>query len=193
MSLSGEAVRSFIAVDIESRETLDEISAFQKMLLDTGADLKPVDVENIHVTLRFLGEIPSSLVSKIGEELKTLHFNPFEVSLQGVGVFPDMRRVNVVWVGIEKGVVELVDIHGQVEKVLKRLGIRPDDRGFSPHITIARVRSARNKDKLAEAVAAMRDREFGVFPVDSVKLKKSVLTPKGPVYSILAEARAAVK
>lgn len=190
--MSGEIIRSFIAIDLGS-QIVDQIVALQRTLRDTGADVKLVEAENIHITVRFLGEISLSLVERIGEELKTLRFDTFETSLQGVGVFPDMRRINVVWIGIERNVLELVGLHGQVESRLKKLNIRPDNRGFSPHITIARVKSARNKDKLGEAILAMQDKEFGAFPVDSVKLKKSVLTPKGPVYTTLAEAKATGK
>jgi 2'-5' RNA ligase len=182
-------IRSFIAIELGSR-ALGQVVAFQKVLIDTGADIKLVEAENIHITLRFLGEMPLNLTNKISEELKFLQFGPFEASIQGTGFFPDLRRINVVWVGIGKGILELINIHGQVESKLKKLGIRPDDRGFSPHITVARVRSARNKDRLAETILSTRDEEFGAFEVDSVKLKKSILTPKGPIYTTLAEASA---
>ena len=182
-------IRSFIAIELGS-QTLEQLVTFQKVLIDTGADIKLVEAQNIHITLRFLGEIPLNLTNRISEELKLLQFGPFEVSIQGTGVFPELGRINVVWVGIEKGVIELIDIHGQVNSRLKKLGIRPDDRGFSPHITVARVRSARNKDRLAETILSTRDEELGVFEVNSVKLKKSILTPKGPIYTTLAEVRA---
>ncbi len=184
-----ETVRSFIAIELGA-QALQQILTFQKALTDTGADLKLVEPENIHITLRFLGDTPQSLINKISEELKTIQFTPFKVLLSGVGAFPSLQRINVVWAGIEEGMLGLIDIHGQVEARLKKLGIAPDDRNFSPHITIARVRSARNKDKLAEVLAASQKKEFGEFMVDSVKLKKSVLTPKGPIYTTLAEARA---
>lgn len=187
--LPEETVRSFIAIELGS-QALQQILSFQKELSETGADMKLVESENMHITLRFLGEIPLSLIEKIGEEFKSLQFDPFEVAIRGTGVFPDMRRINVVWVGIEKGILELIDIHGKIESSLKRLGIRPDDHGFSPHITVARVRSVRNKGKLAEAIISTRNKEFGAFQVDSVKLKKSVLTPKGPIYTTLVEVKA---
>ncbi len=182
-------IRSFVAIEIGSI-VIDQIVAFQRMLVDIGADLKLVEAENIHITMRFLGEIPVSLVNRLCEELNAVHFKPFEASFQGIGVFPDMRRINVIWVGVEKSVLELVDIYSQLELRFKRLGIFPDGRGFSPHITVARVRSSRNKDKLIETLLSAKDRDFGAFSVDTVKLKKSVLTPKGPIYTTLAEVKA---
>ncbi len=185
-------MRCFVAVDLGS-QALEEILAFQRVLVDTGADLKLVEAENIHITLRFLGDTSLSLVDKIGGELRTLGFAPFEVSIRGVGVFPNIKRINVIWAGIEEGTLSLVDVHGRVEAQLRKLSISPDGRGFSPHITIARVRSARNKDRLGETVLAAQNKMFGSFTVDSVKLKKSILTPKGPIYTTLAEAKATEK
>lgn len=183
-------IRSFIAIDITSQEPLDLISSFQKTLRSTGADLKPVPPENVHITLRFLGDIAPSLAHQIGKNLSTLCFDSFEVSLQGAGAFPNMRRINVVWVGIKRGVINLVDIYRQVESRLQELGIRPDTRGFSPHVTVARVRSARNKGVLTKAILAMKNEEFGTFSINLVRLKKSVLTPKGPQYTTLREVSA---
>jgi 2'-5' RNA ligase len=190
--LKEELLRSFIAIDPGS-QTLDQILTFQKALVDTSADVKLVEPENIHLTLRFLGEKPLSLINRISEALKALNFSSNKVSISGVGVFPNMRRINVIWVGINKGVLDLIGIYNQVESKLQRLGVSPDDRGFSPHITVARVRSARNKDKLVETLLFMREKEFGVFHLDSLKLKKSLLTPKGPVYTTLTEVKARTK
>ena len=187
--LSKETIRSFIAVEIGS-QIIDQISAFQKSLVDTGANLKLVETKNVHITMRFLGELPVSLVNRIGVELKNVPFKPFTMSLQGTGVFPNMRRINVVWVGLKKGIMELEDIHSQIESGLKRVGIRSDDEAFSPHITVARVRSAHNKDKLVKFLFSVRNKYFGSLSMDSVKLKKSVLTPKGPIYTTMVEVRA---
>lgn len=186
--MSQETIRCFIAVDI-GNQVIDQILAVQKVLEDTGADVKLVEVRNIHITLKFLGEILISLVNKIGDELKTVQFKSFEVSLHRVGVFPDLRRINVVWVGIGKGLLELGNLYSQVESRLKRLGISPDKRGFSPHLTVARVKSNRNKRQVVETVTALQNQEFRVFSVDSIKLKRSQLSPQGPTYTTITEVR----
>ena len=187
--MSEERMRSFIAVEVSDKEVMGRILTFQKAIADTNADLKLVEAENIHITLRFLGEIPASMVEKISGGLKKIQFSPFEVEFREVGVFPSLRRINVVWIGIHSGVIELIDIFNQIESRLKELGFRPDARGFRPHVTVARVRSARNKERLAEVILGMRDEKFGTMLVDSVKLKKSILTPKGPIYSTLYEVK----
>jgi 2'-5' RNA ligase len=160
---------------------------FDKTFADAGADLKIVETENIHITLRFLGEISKDLVEKTRQEMENLKFDPFEVELKGAGAFPNLSRINVIWIGIQKGALELSEIFSQLESKLRKTGFQLDNRGFSPHITIGRVKSGRNKDALYTAINEMSDREFGSMMVNSIRLKKSTLTPKGPVYLTIYE------
>jgi 2'-5' RNA ligase len=111
------------------------------------------------------------------------------MALRGVGVFPSLRRPRVVWAGITEGVEELTAIFRDMEPRLVEMDFKPESRPFSPHITIARVRSGRNRDRLIEEVMALEDTDFGGFEAKHVKLKKSVLTPRGPVYTDLALSR----
>lgn len=182
-----ERIRSFIAVELGDGDILAKIVSLQRTLIQTDADLKIVEPQNIHATLRFLGEIPASLVESVYEAMRQIKFQPFDLELKGLGCFPDYRRPNVVWVGIARGEVELRNIFNQLEPNLRKLGFAPDRKGFSPHLTIARVRSGHNKQKLVEAVEALKDQSLGSTTVDRVKLKKSVLTPKGPIYTTLYE------
>jgi 2'-5' RNA ligase len=186
-------IRSFIAIEIENQELLDRISTLQRTLGNTGANIKFVKPENVHITLKFLGEVPSPLIEMIGNHLQTLRFEPFNASLHGVGVFPSVNRINVVWLGITKGIPKFLALYRQIESQLQTLGISPDHRGFNPHVTIARLRSAQNKKPLVQVILGMKDCEFGIFTVNSVKLKKSVLTPQGPRYTTLMDIRARVK
>lgn len=183
-------LRCFIAVEVVDMKVLDGLLELGKALTATGAAVKLVEAQNIHATLRFLGNVSRSRVEAVGEVLDEVEFYPFDVELKGVGVFPNLRRVNVVWVGIERGDVELLNVFNQLEAKLKGIGFKPDRRGFSPHITVARISSGRNRDALVDVVSDWSDREFGVFGVDAIQLKKSVLTPRGPIYSTLHEATA---
>ena len=188
--MSEDRIRSFIAVDIDDQRVLDSLRDLQRALGETGAEVKLVEVDNLHVTIRFLGDVSQGSVDKICGIMDEIEFQSFDVELREVGVFPSMTRVNVVWVGIERGNLELLRIFNQLEQKLEGIGFKPDGRGFSPHITVARVRSGRKIKDLADAVSNMKNMGFGVFNVNSVKLKKSDLTPKGPIYSTLHEARA---
>jgi 2'-5' RNA ligase len=121
------------------------------------------------------------------EAMSELRFQPFEVQFSGVGVFPNIRRISVVWIGITLGQEQLKDIFQQLEPQLRKIGLPPDNKGFSPHMTIARVRSGLNRDALAQYVESMREHDFGKMAVKAVRLKKSTLTPKGPIYTTIHE------
>lgn len=182
-----EAIRSFIAFDIESANVLERITQMQGRLMETGADLKLVEPKNIHITLRFLGNITPNMVDKIFEGMRKVQFVPFDVKIQGVGAFPDLRYPRVVWAGIREGANQLRGIFSQLESYLRSLGFNPDPKGFSPHLTIARVKSGRNKAALVKFLMENVNYEFGVVRAECLRLKRSDLTPKGPIYSTLRE------
>jgi 2'-5' RNA ligase len=138
-------IRSFLAFDIESDSVLNRMTEAQTLLSKTGGDLKLVEPKNIHITLRFLGNITSSMVERIFEEMKTVQFVPFDVKIRGMGAFPKAYHARVVWAGITEGADQLRSIFSQLEPRLLGLGFAPDSKGFSPHLTIARVRSGRNR------------------------------------------------
>jgi len=182
-----EPIRSFLAFDIESDTVLNRLAAAQKLLVQTGADLKLVEPQNIHITVRFLGNITPTMAEKIFEEMKKAQFAPFNVQIKGLGAFPDLRYSRVVWAGITEGADQLENVFSQLEPRLRGLGFTPDHKGFSPHLTIARVRSGRNKAQLAEFITENANYDFGTIKAQCLRLKKSDLTPKGPIYSTLKE------
>ncbi|NWF87411.1 RNA 2',3'-cyclic phosphodiesterase [Candidatus Bathyarchaeota archaeon] len=182
-----ETIRSFIAFDIDNQPILAKIADAQNLLAKTGADLKLVEPKNIHITLRFLGNITCDMVEKIFAEIKVVQFLPFDVKLHGIGAFPNLHYPRVLWTGITQGAEQLRSIFNQLEPRLRSLGFAPDLKGFSPHLTIARVKSGRNKVELSKCVIENAAYEFGVIRAECLKLKKSDLTPKGPIYSTLKE------
>ena len=190
ISLSGVfmSVRCFIAVDVEEPTILDKIAGAQARLEATGADLKCVERENVHLTLKFLGDVRPGFLDEVAEAVSRLRVDPFRMSMRGVGVFPNLRRPRVVWAGIREGVEGLKAAFDSLEPRMVGLGFKPESRRFSPHITIARIRSGRNSDRLVETVTGLRDVDFGGAEVVHVKLKKSVLTPRGPIYSDIAKS-----
>jgi len=181
--------RCFISVDIDDANIKSAIISVQNTLLSTGADLKPVEEANIHITLRFLGEIPESQTAQVMEIIKSVEFKAFKLGFHGVGVFPGLNRPNVVWVGVVGDMPEMLAVYTTMEKGLNKLGYEPERRGFQPHLTICRVRSGRNRVQLAESIRSIQDLDFGEMEVKSIRLKKSVLTRSGPIYSTVAESR----
>jgi 2'-5' RNA ligase len=119
--------------------------------------------------------------------MKKTKFTPFTVQIKGVGVFPSLSYPRVVWAGITEGADQLRDVFNQIEPRLRALSFAPDPKGFSPHLTIARVRSARNKPQLADFITKNASHEFGTIKAECLRLKKSALSPKGPTYSTLKE------
>jgi len=182
-----ETIRSFIAFDMNSEQVLKKITDIQSLLTKTGADLKLVEPKNIHITLRFLGNITPNTAEKIYEEMKKVQFTPFNVKIHGVGAFPNPRYPRVLWTGITEGADQLRSIFNQLEPRLRSLGFTPDPKGFSPHLTIARVKSGRNKAELAKFLNENANYQFGTVKADCLRLKRSDLTPKGPIYSTLKE------
>ncbi|HIE18700.1 TPA: RNA 2',3'-cyclic phosphodiesterase [Candidatus Bathyarchaeota archaeon] len=182
-----ESIRSFIAFDIEESQVVRNISNVQSMLVETGAHLKLVKPENVHITVRFLGNISPFQVDEIYNEMKKVDFSPFPVEIKGVGVFPSIRRINVVWAGIRKGADKLQNIFDQLEPKLQKIGLKKERRDFSPHLTIARVRTSHRKAELIRCLKEIEDYEFGIVEARCLRLKRSILKPQGPIYLTLRE------
>jgi 2'-5' RNA ligase len=185
--LSEDQVRSFISIDLEDQQILSRISSILSSLQSLGGDLKPVERENIHLTLKFLGTVPTPRLSEVKSSLQQLIFPLFTAEIKGAGAFPNLNHMNVIWVGVEEGWSQVEQIYEQVEKLLSVLGFRRENRPFSPHITIARVRSGRKRDEIANFLRHLGDESFGTITVDKVRLKQSILSSSGPKYSTLLE------
>lgn len=179
--------RGFIAIDIDS---FPKLVQFENEIKNTGANVKLVEPENVHITLKFLGDTDEGYIDQIEEIIKDAvkETDSFEIQLKGSGVFPNQNYIKVMWIGIKNG-EKIGKITSKIDKQLSELGFEKEKRGFSAHLTIARVRSAKNKEKLLQIIEKYRDMEFGNFKVDSVKLKKSELTSKGPIYTTLKEVK----
>lgn len=184
-------IRTFIAIDIDDDNVREKLARVRDYLLGSKADLKPVTTENIHLTIRFIGEIPLSKVNELCRILQNnLVFKPFKMKIEGLGVFPNIHRPRVIWAGVTEGASELTILHSNIEKLIRPLGIPPNREKFTPHITIARVKSSRNIHKLIKYLEQYINEFFGEILVDKVKVKRSILTPKGPIYSDLCIVKA---
>jgi 2'-5' RNA ligase len=180
-------LRVFVAIDIPDPGVVDRMVAFQGELSATGADLKLVERQNLHFTVKFLGEISEVQAKEAATRLRALELAGAEVTLKGVGAFPRPSRPSVVWVGLSREDAEKVNpIATSVVKALEGIGER-DDRPFQAHITVARVRSGRNKEALESFLGSNTERVFGRVRLAALELVSSVLTPKGPIYSDLEE------
>jgi 2'-5' RNA ligase len=185
--LSEEQVRSFISIDLEDQQILSRIASILSSLQSLGGDLKPVERENIHLTLKFLGNVSAPRLGEVKSSLQQVIFSAFTAEIKGAGAFPNLNHMNVVWVGVNEGWSQVEQIYEQVEKLLSGLGFRREHRPFSPHITIARVRSGRKRDEVASFLQRLTEESFGTITVDKIRLKQSILSSSGPKYSTLLE------
>ena len=181
-------IRAFIAVDIDkkNRQALLEI---QEELKKINADLKFVEPENIHLTLHFLGNTTLDEVELMKQKLITpiSEFPPFTIRPENIGAFPDREHPRVIWIGIGEGEKELTTLQEKIVQVLKNSGREIDERKFHPHLTLARIRSNKNKHFLTETLKKIKLPEFKKILVKEVILFQSTLTPQGPVYNILTK------
>ncbi len=178
-------MRTFVAVEVSNKDVLESIKKIQSSL---KIDAKPIELQNMHFTLQFLGEISDNMLGKIQDALSSVEFEPFDISFERVGAFPKPRFARIIWIGVdENGTKHLTQLAGKVTSVLSSLGFNPD-KPFQPHVTIFRVKNKIND--ITDELEKIRDSSLGIQTVNSFKLKKSVLTPNGPLYSDLYVVKA---
>ena len=172
-------MRTFVAIEVSSQDVLNSISQVQAEL---NVKAKPVEIHNMHFTVQFLGEVSEEMVRKISSELSYLEFTPFSVSFMGVGVFPKPSSPRVIWIGTNKGADELEKLADMIRMKLSQLGFQPDKK-FKPHVTIFRVK--KKIDNISNKLQKFSSYSFGNQLIEQIKLKKSTLTPNGPIYTDL--------
>ncbi|PYN90742.1 MAG: RNA 2',3'-cyclic phosphodiesterase [Candidatus Rokuibacteriota bacterium] len=181
------AVRAFVAILLED--------AVQRELGETIERLRPVarDVAwiapgNLHLTLKFLGSVPEARIDSIAGALSeaSLGAHPFTARIRGLGAFPSAGRPRVAWAGVTEGASEMIDLARRIDAALAGLGFPRDERPFSPHVTLGRVRRPGRNPALTDALGSATAHEFGQMRVLSVSLMRSELGPRGARYTALA-------
>jgi len=183
-----EQVRSFIAIELpnELKVGLSQLEAQLKSGKQSG--VKWVNPYSIHLTLKFLGSIAVDRISQITKAMNEAvqGISPFHLEVKELGVFPNLRRVQVVWVGISGEVDRLGQLQQRIESNLARLGFAPESRPFTPHLTLARLRNQASLDerqRLGELIAGTRFEVAYTIKVDTISLIRSQLTREGAIYS----------
>lgn len=185
-----QRVRTFVAV--ETSEAVRAAAAkVIRRLAKHDAPVKWVEPENMHLTLKFLGEVNSLEIPEVcrGVAEAVAEVAGFSFDIVGVGAFPKIERPRTIWLGVTIGADELAELHKQIEKGLKKLGYPPENRRFSPHLTLGRVKHAGPElAELSELVKSLSDHPIGTTAVDEVTVFSSELTREGPVYQALSHA-----
>lgn len=181
-----QELRVFIAIDLP--ESVKEfLRTTSRELQKYGADVKWVRPESIHLTLKFLGEIPADLVPRLERELRPVFGTqaPTELSIRGLGGFPGLSRPRVVWAGLVDAAGSLRPLVAALDRVLEPLGFAPERRPFSPHLTLGRVRSNTGISALTDGMRRHVDVTGPSFTADHATLFRSDLKPTGAEYTAL--------
>lgn len=183
-------MRAFIAIELPV-PVKEALEALINRLRQSGAKASWVKPGNIHLTLRFLGELPETDVNRLGERLALAYqgVSPFELSVAGVGAFPNLRKPSVVWTGVAPLEGPLARAQAIAENAAVEIGLPPEQKPFRPHLTVARIRDARRLGDLRARLAREQGFQGGAFQVDSVSLFSSQLTPQGPIHRQVREFR----
>ena len=181
------SIRAFIAVELPT-EVRGSLGLLARELAASGADVKWVEEANLHVTMRFLGEITEEQRQGLATLLTAVaaRRQPIPLRLSSLGGFPSLTSPRVVWVGVGQGHEELAAIAGDVEEGLARLGLPHEERAFIAHVTLGRVRSGRNLGRLVSQITATTWTPPEPFVADQLTLFQSTLSSSGPIYTALA-------
>jgi 2'-5' RNA ligase len=176
-------MRLFIAFDLP-KNVVKRLVDLQKQIGIDLAQIKFVEPENMHLTLKFLGEVEEGKVGKIIERLKSVKFKPFMTSISEIGVFPNEKFIRVVWIGL-KPFDPIEDLHNRIDSALSDMFNK--DEKFQAHVTLGRVKFIKDKKKFLSVLKALKMSDIvEPFVIDKFSLKKSTLTPKGPIYENIA-------
>jgi 2'-5' RNA ligase len=183
-------MRTFIAIELSS-DIKESLAQIQSHLKYSGADVKWVEKDNIHLTLKFLGEITEEkrkeiepILDGIGESIR-----PFEISIKDIGVFPKIDHPRVIWASLDKGAAESKELAERIDSALLKIGFEKEPRPFAAHLTIGRVRLPKNRDALKEKILNSQIKSYNLQQISCIILFKSTLTPKGPIYTKIHEAK----
>jgi 2'-5' RNA ligase len=181
-------VRCFICIEIENDETIKQISQILEKIKSIEG-IRPVKHNQLHITLKFLGEVASQQLAEIIRQLEEVSFNSFHLNFDRFGVFPHTKKPRVIWLGVSEGYTQLTDLAQIIETRLVPIGYSREKRKFSPHLTLGRVKRLTPSGKgQIEELLIQEDfipntKEF----INTLYFKKSTLTPKGAIYENLAE------
>jgi 2'-5' RNA ligase len=178
-------MRTFIAVELPEK-VKGEIEQLQAPFKKTDTLVSWVKPKNIHVTLKFLGEVPEERIKEVlsATQKAVEGARKFTMSLKGTGAFPNLRRPRVIWIGAGSGEEELSLLAARIEEEMEKIGFPKEKRKFSAHFTVGRVKSPRNIEKLMELVSSS-DFQTEEIQVSEVVVMKSQLDPGGAIYTPL--------
>ena len=180
-------MRAFISVEATD-ELKRKIAQIQSQIKDE--DLSFTNKEQLHFTLRFFADLPDDRIDDAVSAMKKTveKFEPFEIEIEGIGVFPSEKYMRVIWLGIKTGREQLIALAELLDHELATNGLGHADRRFEPHLTIARVKFGKNKERLLKILQKLKDINLGTLHIDKLRLVKSELRIGGAIHTEIASA-----
>jgi 2'-5' RNA ligase len=193
VALNSEQIRSFVAIELPEEAKAGLARLRRELDRDEHSFVKWVDSRGIHLTLKFLGNIPSGRVAEITEAMgrAVRGISPFHLEISGLGAFPSLRQARVFWVGVGGELDKLSRLQQSIDSALAALGFAKEERPFMPHLTLARVRegaSPPERRSFGELVGSTAFEDKYPVEVEAVRLMRSQLTPAGAIYTCLSVA-----
>jgi 2'-5' RNA ligase len=181
-------MRAFIAVNLPD-EVKKEIAEATASLKKIDSGIKWVEPQNLHLTLKFLGWVEDMRLPEVVEITGKLTSPSFKLKLAGVGCFPEGKSPRVLWVDIKEGAAELKALADRLEEDFSSAGFRAEEREFSPHLTIGRIKDKRGIDKVIEEMGKLAGVGFGECVIQNIEIMKSTLSREGPIYEVYKSCR----
>jgi len=179
-------IRAFLAIDLPD-VLRTKIALVQGELKRSSADVRWVPVGNIHLTLKFFGNVPDADIAPLAQAARQAAAQqpPLQLQVTQAGAFPSVKSPRVVWLGLAGDVIPLTQLFHRLEKAFAALGHLPEGRAFSPHLTLGRVKSPANRHRLAQLLEKLPPLDWPPFMVQELILYRSVLSPQGSTYTPL--------
>ena len=191
VSRSPEQIRSFVAIELPGEAKKGLARLRKELEKDEHRFVKWVEPQGIHLTLKFLGNIPSQRVAEITEAMRKAvqGSSPFQLEISGLGAFPTLKQARVLWVGIGGELDKLSRLQQEIDSALTAMGFAKEERPFTPHLTLARIRegaSPPERRSFGELVSSISYEDKYPVEVEAVRLMRSQLTPAGAIYTCLS-------
>ena len=182
-----DGMRCFLAIELPDR-IKQQLATLQQTLQAQTTGIRWVRSEQIHLTVKFLGEVADGLVPQVGQVIADVvsRHASFDLHVKNVGCFPSRGSARVAWVGLGDLPQTLVDLHKETETALTDLGFARENRPFKPHLTIGRINDPRTGYDIRRHIERRKDFEAGSFPVSELVLFQSVLQRTGPIHTPIA-------
>ncbi len=180
------SIRAFLAIELED-ELKHKINEIEEDFKKIDAKINYVDEKNLHITLKFFGEIDLEGIDVISEKIEKVlsNYKPIDINLKSCGAFPNKDYIKVLWIGTQNN-ERLNELHDDLDKEFESIGFEKD-KNFATHITFGRMKSEKNKDAVREKIEKYETQSIGLMNVKKITFMKSTLTPNGPVYDKIKE------